>query len=594
MNNSYTTKLNNHYNTTNHVANHLTSFPLHNSDCPCCGRSMRVGCLGSITVSNSAPLFRPYAKRVKPKNPPVEKSKKELLDDQRARRDDLFSLKYHAIEICKKAMQEKLISKRSAYCMNAKGVDAPVEIEIKKFVEGQKASFRNVINCKNLWLCPVCSNAVNAKRGKKISHLVKEWQAVEGRHVYLMTLTHRHTKADKLADNLKGLSKARGRFFGDRANRNIFEQMGVLGNIINLEFTHGVDNGWHAHNHAVIFVDNSKAAEAGLSHGIEVIKNQEIAVIYEGGYPSYVNFEREKQLIQAGKDCDIVHITTQKYLKQRWMKACKDSGLGEPSEHNGLDIQDGEKVESYLTKMELGQEMTNQFSKNANPLASRKAAKKSRNQWALLGDSMRGDKQATALFLEYAVATKNYKQLEISPAVAKFFGFRSIDSCEIPADNEEAESTAIRVPVPDGAWSVITFDKLHSQVLGLAETGSIQDLEKMLQELQNTYDRRKRDFLAKKAHRQIHDIPPLSNSESWSIADKWDDMFDDEIKHNRHLEYQCPTDPSLVDINNCYEVYNHKTGKLHYVPITKPAIAPCEEKYNEKGFLILADSEIPF
>ena len=90
-----------------------------------------------------------------------------------------------------------------------------------------------------------------AKRGSEVAQGAETWTSAGG-HIIMMTNTLRHSADDNLADLLKGLKKATASFWGHRVIKRIFNDLGKVGHIKNLEVTHG-SNGFHPHNHYAIF-----------------------------------------------------------------------------------------------------------------------------------------------------------------------------------------------------------------------------------------------------------------------------------------------------------------------------------------------------
>ena len=72
-----------------------------------------------------------------------------------------------------------------------------------------------------------------------------------------MTLTVPHTRFDALEGLLERQGKALQGFLRDRKVKEVFKEMGYIGQIRGYETTHGrkgTNNGWHPHFHFLQFV----------------------------------------------------------------------------------------------------------------------------------------------------------------------------------------------------------------------------------------------------------------------------------------------------------------------------------------------------
>ena len=114
-------------------------------------------------------------------------------------------------------------------------------------------------------------------------------------------------------------------FLRDRKVKEVFSEMGYLGQVRALEVTHGRrsdrNNGWHPHFHILQF------------HQV------------------------------AGREADRKDWTARLYL--RWVVYCEKAGLGTPSYRHGIKLDDGTKASQYVTKWGLEDEMTRGHTKKA-------------------------------------------------------------------------------------------------------------------------------------------------------------------------------------------------------------------------------------
>jgi hypothetical protein len=252
------------------------------------------------------------------------------------------------------------------------------EIQVLRSIEHKTASFSGLQTCGSVWRCPVCSAKIAERRRGEIIAAMAAHKAVGG-CVNMLTLTAPHQVKDNLADLLQKQAKALNTFWKDRQSKAIFKEMGVVGQIRALEVTHGrksaQNNGWHPHYHVLQF--------GGV--GVDLARFEPIQMT-----------------------------DWQVRLYLRWANACKLAGLGEPSYAHGLKLDDGSKAAKYVSKWGLEDEMTKGHTKKAlhgeTPFDFLRS---------YLADKT--DKQAAALFVEFATTFEGKRQLHWSAGLKKRF-----------------------------------------------------------------------------------------------------------------------------------------------------------------------------
>lgn len=250
------------------------------------------------------------------------------------------------------------------------------DIQVWKSNEFKTASFAGLQTCGSVWRCPVCSAKIAERRRVEIIGAMAAHKAAGG-VVNMLTLTAPHQVKDNLADLLAKQAKSLNYFWKDRQTKSIFEEMGIIGQIRALEVTHGRrsehNNGWHPHYHVLQF--------GGL--GVDLAR-----------------FDAAQM-----KDWQV-------RLYLRWANACKLAGLGEPSFAHGLKLDDGSKAAKYVSKWGLEDEMTKGHTKKAlhgeTPFDFLRS---------YLADKT--DKQAAALFIEFAETFEGKRQLHWSKGLKK-------------------------------------------------------------------------------------------------------------------------------------------------------------------------------
>ncbi len=166
-------------------------------------------------------------------------------------------------------------------------------VQIRRRESGGRAiaSYGGLVTCGSVWACPRCSAVVAHSRAAEISSAVRECQR-RGGSVYLLTLTMRHSAADKLQDLWDALNQGwrssfgtrswtgqrartaerRGRLVDIPAVTGDAELFDVAGLTRVVEATYGAPasggHGWHLHIHALVFTCSS--LRAGLSDHLPV------------------------------------------------------------------------------------------------------------------------------------------------------------------------------------------------------------------------------------------------------------------------------------------------------------------------------------
>lgn len=303
-----------------------------------------------------------------------------------------------------------------------------------------KAHFANLMTCKSVWACPVCAHRVTEERRADLQTAVA-LHAMKGGKMLLMSLTFPHERNDDLKGMLKGLSKALNKVTAMSRFRRLLKSVGWIGSVRALEVTHG-ENGWHPHAHLLLFV---------------------------------------------GPHEDAVDVVAQAH--DLWAKAVHDAGLGHINEH-GFDVRGGDYAAEYVTK--FGKEPTQAGWTAAHELTKspvkKGRQKASRTPFQILEDSMNGDDQAGALFVEYVNAFKGKRQLFWSRGLRKKLGMGAEKSDEeILAEAEALEArkaeTELTGTLNGDDWGLVLANNARGQVLAAAERGGWPGVRQLLEEL---------------------------------------------------------------------------------------------------------------
>jgi hypothetical protein len=268
------------------------------------------------------------------------------------------------------------------------------QIQVLKSVEHGTASYGGLQTCGSVWQCPVCAAKISERRRVEVLAAMTAWKA-QGGTVNMVTLTCPHQRTDQLDQLLDKQAKALNSFWKDRQVKAVLVEMGNIGHIKATEGTHGRlsewNNGWHPHYHVLMF-DGSKVCLKAFDR------------------PQMTDWQ------------------VRLYL--RWANACKLAGLGEPSYAHGLKLDNGEKADKYISKWGLEDEITKGHTKKAisgeTPFDLLRAL--------ALDDT---DRQAAALFIEFATVFKGKRQLRWSKGLKARFAVEEKTDDQISEEKDD-------------------------------------------------------------------------------------------------------------------------------------------------------------
>lgn len=112
------------------------------------------------------------------------------------------------------------------------------------------AVMSGVSACGSPWVCPVCGPRIAAVRANALAPQFNK-KIKAGWTVWLLTLTLRHGQDDGLRALFDLLAKAWGRLTSGKAFQKMRDRFGGLEYVRGYDLTHG-RNGWHPHLHIVV------------------------------------------------------------------------------------------------------------------------------------------------------------------------------------------------------------------------------------------------------------------------------------------------------------------------------------------------------
>ena len=313
---------------------------------------------------------------------------------------------------------------RTAKCLRLRQAHRP-DVEVWRTNKTGTARYRNLQTCASVWACPVCASRISETRSGELRQAIDQHEAAGGQ-VLLLTLTNPHTARDDLGDMLKAQSRAMSRFNGLRAAQLLWAEIGCIGTVRAWEVTHGRrrsrNNGWHPHFHILIFC-------------------------------------------RSGLDLD--DLCPRMYAI--WANCCRLAGLPIPSQRHGITLEDGSRASEYVSKglWGLDREMTKGHSKQTRPDDH---GTKGETPFDLLrAFLMDRDKQAAALFREFALTFHGRRQLVYSKGLKDHFDLVEKTDADILDDVEESAEFLGSITLDQ--WRVICRLDLRGDVLELARHG---------------------------------------------------------------------------------------------------------------------------
>jgi len=291
-------------------------------------------------------------------------------------------------------------------------------IEVHKGSSNGKAFYHGLMACGLPWVCPVCAAKISERRKQELLADIAQHEA-SGGQVALLTITTPHYLFESLKTVLERQALAL-KYFNKGSDVTRFNKsIGYIGSVRALEVTHGrkrqKNHGWHPHYHILLFID-------------------------------------------SGHDLGVLRA---KYFS-RWFRACEKAKMPTlPDFEHGTRLEDGSKAAAYASKWGLESEMTKGHIKKANngetPFDFLRAY------------AFDDDKQAAALFREFAETFKGKRQLHWSHGLKARFDLEEKTDDELAADQDDQASILGTIELDD--WKRILKADVRGEILELARHG---------------------------------------------------------------------------------------------------------------------------
>lgn len=319
--------------------------------------------------------------------------------------------------------QRLLTGHRIGVCNRVARVDNAM-IGVRRRRDGSGAYYTGLMQCANVWACPVCSAKISERRRVELTGAL-ETATARGWRPLLLTLTVRHTIDQELSEVLAGLLKAYNRLVSGVHRVSAFD--GYRGAVRSLEVTHGA-NGWHPHLHVLIFVDEATVT-AWRSRGAALL--------------------------------------------ERWSCITGAVGLGKCNRH-GLQLDDGEKAAAYVTKWGLPEELTKSAQKTARSAISR-------TPFQLLDDARGGEWLAGELYRHYVDAMVGRAQLYWSAGLRKQLALEVKTDEELVQHEDQGDEGVLSLTKQE--FAQVTKRGLRGVLLEMARTADVWVLEDFVKQL---------------------------------------------------------------------------------------------------------------
>lgn len=284
-------------------------------------------------------------------------------------------------------------------------------VDLVRSVKG--AHFVGVETCGSVWHCPVCAARIAEQRRLEVADAITG-AAEAGGASYMLTLTMRHGRYDKLGYLKSAIADGWRKVQNRRSYRVFKAQHGVIGTIRAIEVTHGQANGWHPHLHILFIVKQS-------------FDGEDVTVV-------------EQTLFELWTD--VLTSLTGRYVAL-----------------DALDFRPA-TASDYVTKWGADRELVK---------GQQKEGSGSLSPWQLLAAFKDGNKRAGKLFQEYAATFKGAQQLTWSKGLKAWFGIGEVSDEEVVSVHTEEAQDALPInELPEGRVGVLdrkAFDEICRQNL---------------------------------------------------------------------------------------------------------------------------------
>lgn len=346
------------------------------------------------------------------------------MDDGRKRRLERWALQ--------SAARELLPSERVAWCFRRVGFDWVAmrpfrDVRLMYSQAIHRSHYKNLMVCGRLWQCPICSAKISERRRADLSVALDRTDL----RAVMVTFTLSHTRSDKLKTVLNVLTKSYTQTKEGRPWETFKRKANIVGSVRALEVTHGA-NGWHPHLHVLYFIRGK-------------INADELKSFFWERWHHALMRNKGTAMFEHGIDVRLAREDVAEYVAK----------FG----HEPLKASQRWGVEHELTK---------------SP-AKLSRGDAGRSPLQLLADYAGGDKQAGAIWIEYARTFKGQRQLVWSKGLRAMLGLGTEKSdAEIAKENRE--DAILLAALPLEVWRVVLGNDARGELLEIAHSGNADEV----------------------------------------------------------------------------------------------------------------------
>jgi hypothetical protein len=348
--------------------------------------------------------------------------------------------RYRLLDVARRLLPE---DKALNACMRAPVVGVQFVKVMHDAVNGS-AGFRGVCRCANGKLCAVCAAHLGEAKREELAAGVAACVQGDRGVVFLMTITTSHKLGDDLADVIQRFDQAKREMRQARAYRAGLDCLGGGKNVKQVtawELTWSALNGWHYHQHILLFVLDRAAMTTEPEAFAAVARSEwQRAAARHGLTMNEHGFD-----FQATKGAIADYIAKFGHEPARRPWGAEDEATKAHSK-SGRVVVAGAKKTMHVTPMQmlglLDEGITSLFGHD-------------------LG----------ALFREYAAATKGKAQLKWSAGLRKALGLGAAKSDEEIVE-ETSETSTCHGLLTRSAWAAVVGNDARADLLELVRSGA--------------------------------------------------------------------------------------------------------------------------
>ncbi len=343
--------------------------------------------------------------------------------------------RYRLLDVARRLLPE---DKALNACMRAPVVGAQF-VKVMHDAANGSAGFRGVCRCANGKLCAVCAAHLGEAKREELAAGVAA--CIGEGAVYLMTLTCSHKLGDDLAATIRAFDQAKREMRQARAYRDALAGFGAPMQVTAWELTWSPLNGWHYHQHILLFVFDRMKQRLCADDFAAVARAQwQHAAARHGLTMNEHGFDFTAT---QGAIADYVAKWGHEPARRPW--GAEDEAAKAHSK-SGRVVVAGAKKTIHITPMQmlglLDEGITSLFGHD-------------------LG----------ALFREYAAATKGKAQLKWSAGLRKALGLGDAKSDEEIVE-ETSETSTCHGLLTRSAWAAVVGNDVRADLLELVRSGA--------------------------------------------------------------------------------------------------------------------------